>query len=54
VYLRLMGTWGLGSSGIVFLIRVGGKAALARISCLWFHCPGYQRISREKLGCKSS
>jgi hypothetical protein len=42
------------SFGIVFLTRVVGKAALARISCLWFHCRAYQRISGEKLGSESS
>jgi hypothetical protein len=52
--LAFDGYVGFGSSGIVFLIQVAGKAALARISCLWFHCRAYQRISGEKLGSESS
>jgi hypothetical protein len=39
---------------VVYGVRVAGKAALARISCLWFRCRAHQRISGEKVGSESS
>lgn len=39
---------------VVYGVRVAGKAALARISCLWFRCRSHQRISGEKLGSERS
>jgi hypothetical protein len=33
---------------VVYGVRVAGKAALARISCLWFRCGAHQRISRDQ------
>ncbi|GFZ01132.1 phosphotyrosine protein phosphatases superfamily protein [Actinidia rufa] len=37
----------------VYRIQVGGQAALARLSCLWFRCQSKQ-ISREKLPSEKS
>lgn len=34
---------------VVYRVRVAGKAALAKISCLWLPCHAHQKISGEKL-----
>ncbi|EXC02093.1 Protein-tyrosine phosphatase mitochondrial 1-like protein [Morus notabilis] len=34
---------------VVYRVRVAGKAALAKISCLWLRCHAHQKISDEKL-----
>ncbi|KAF2315066.1 hypothetical protein GH714_038083 [Hevea brasiliensis] len=39
---------------VVYRVRVAGKRALARISCLWFRCQTHQKILGKQLSTKNS
>ncbi|XP_010531659.1 PREDICTED: putative dual specificity protein phosphatase DSP8 [Tarenaya hassleriana] len=38
---------------VVYRVKVAGKAAMARISCLWVRCRSDQKLSGEKLSAKA-
>ncbi|KAJ8624778.1 hypothetical protein MRB53_033308 [Persea americana] len=38
------------SWGLVYRVQFAGKAALARLSCLWLRCHAGQKVAAEMLG----
>lgn len=38
---------------LVYRVQFAGKAALARLSCLWLQCHAGQKLAAEKLGRES-